>query len=207
MPSNVRLASLYNKLNNSVFNNELPHSDTHDFNLLASNRLTSSYGSCHLNKNPNKATHAIKIAGRIVDWMSTGDPTTQLLQTLLHEMTHLVMHIRDGHAGSAHGPRWRKEWIKVGKTYDSISGTTHMERHARFQCMTHYANCPENKQRATSSDNPTKYKWNLICPVCGHEHVANRMGKNLKLATLYNGLVRHGKLACTAKLEIVSQTR
>ena len=203
MPSDSRLTKLYNKFNNDLFDSELPHSRTHDFSLVVSNRMSRTLGLVAWTSNPKKPTNSLRISGKLMEVRVDGTPSIELGEPLLHEMCHLLMNVRDGHAGAAHGGRWKKAWIEIGQKYDALYNPPFgsMAKVAKDQCYIRYASHGENHQRAIAASGRPK-KWFISCPSCGWEMNANRMGKTIKRAVTTEGIVRHGR-GCTCKLVAV----
>lgn len=194
----------YNELNAALFNNLLPRPTARNFKLMFNRGMTRSLGRCKWKAKYGVTVDQRDFAITISDTLRMGDQI-RLRQVLLHEMIHLFMYVTDkGTAEAGHGPRWQRKWVEIGKAHDEHFGTVYMEKHARAQCSTQYANCREKTVRHAYAASPTSSapvapaqklitKWTLTCPECGYVHHSKSLnGRIIKLAISTDG-VRHGK--------------
>lgn len=200
MPTDAKLTKLFNDLNRIVFDSELPHSSSRDCSIQFSNKMKRVNGTCTFDPRQGKPTHVIKISHELVRFAPDGTPYGALLKTMLHEMVHMLMNVRNGDASAMHGPQWRSAWIATAKKYDSVVEGGMMTAHAYQQVTGQYANCRSHRSKAMAADGQRSTKWTLTCPVCGYVHRANRLGRVLVLATSMEGVGHGPNGQCRSKL-------
>ena len=206
MHTDLRLNSLYNELNQNLFNNELPHSADTNFRLGYSPALKRAYGNCKFYRKHQMNCYWIKISQSIFSFRNYDEfsftPGGQLLNTLIHEMCHLYMYVTKGLNGGGHGSNWQGKYLEVTKKYNEIYDDAGPHNYARKQISEQYGSC-HNKENRIAADGSYQFKYDVTCPVCGFHNRINRLGKNYKLAL--EGKIGHRNssgVSCSHKLQL-----